>query len=119
VTDIASLFVWRRRNVVVAAITGELDISNARGIERQIVTELGPESAGLVVDLAGLAFLDAAGVHLLFALSDRARRRGLGFALVLPDGTPPRRVLELAGPRPRGWIHATEDEAIDAALGQA
>jgi anti-anti-sigma factor len=117
VTEIASLFVWRRRRVVIVAIAGEIDISNAREVESAIVAELDPDIAGLVIDLAGLGFLDGSGVHLLFALSDRLRGRGLGFALVIEAHSPPRRVLELAGPRPARWIHATEDDAIAAILG--
>jgi anti-sigma B factor antagonist len=116
VSDIASLFVWRRRHVVVAAITGEIDISNSGDLGVAIASELDADAAGLVIDLAGLTFLDGSGVHLLYALSDRSRGRGLGFALVLADDSPPRRVLELAGPRPASWIHPTEDDALRAVL---
>jgi anti-anti-sigma factor len=117
VTDIASLFVWRRRRVVVAAITGEIDISNARTLESSIVGELDPGVAGLVVDLGGLTFLDGSGVHLIYRLNDRVRGRGLGFALVVAGESEPRRVLELSrGARPNGWIHTTEDAAIAAVL---
>ena len=107
-TDIASLFVWRRRDVVVAAITGEVDISNARRLEREILAEV--DGTGLVVDLGGLGFMDGAGVHLLYALADRVPR----FAIVLPEGSFAERVLDLSGPRPRRWTHRTEDDAIDA-----
>jgi anti-sigma B factor antagonist len=117
VSDIASLFVWRRRRVVVAAITGEIDISNAHELETAIAGELGADAAGLVIDLAGLGFLDGSGVHLLYRLSDRLRARGLGFALVLGEDTPPFRVLALSGTRPLAWIHATEDDALRAVLG--
>ena len=115
-TDIASLFTWRRDRVVVAAITGEIDISNAAGLERTIVDAVGADSAGLVVDLSALTFLDGSGAHLLYSLNDRVRGRGLGFALVLPQSSPPRRVLELSGTRPAGWIHPTEDDAVTAVL---
>lgn len=115
-SDIASLFVWRRRRVVVAAITGEVDISNARDLEAAIVSELDADAAGLVIDLAGLGFLDGSGVHLLYRLADRLRGRGLGFALVLPEDTPPYRVLALSGSRPQAWVHATEDDALRAVL---
>jgi anti-anti-sigma factor len=116
VTDIASVFTWRRRRVAVVAITGEIDISNARELEAAIVSELDADVAGLVVDLGGLSFLDGSGVHLLYTLSDRLRGRGLGFALVVdPDG-PPRRVLDLSGERPQAWIHAREDDALRAVL---
>lgn len=114
-SDIASLFVWHRRRVVVAAITGEIDISNARELETAIVSELDADAAGLVIDLAGLGFLDGSGVHLLYRLSDRLRGRGLGFAVVLGD-SPPRRVLALTGTRPESWIHATEDDALRAVV---
>jgi anti-sigma B factor antagonist len=116
VTDIASLFTWRRDDVVVAAITGEIDISNAGSLEREIVDAVGSDSAGLVVDLSALSFLDGAGAHLLYALNDRLRGRGRGFALVLPGPSAPRRVLDLSGPRPAQWIYASEDEAIAAVL---
>jgi anti-anti-sigma factor len=116
VTDIASLFVWRDRRVVIAAITGELDISNARELEAAIAGELDPGVAGLVIDLGGLTFLDGAGVHLLYRLSDRLCGRGLGFAVVIGGDSAPRRVLELSGERPRGWMHAREGDAVHAVL---
>jgi anti-anti-sigma factor len=110
VNDIASLFVWHRCHVAIAAITGEVDVSNARELEAAIAAELDGDQVGLVLDLGGLSFLDAAGVHLLYRLADRVPR----FALVIGDDTPPRRVLDLSGDRPRGWIHATEDDAVRA-----
>jgi anti-anti-sigma factor len=110
VTDIASLFVWRDRRVVIAAITGEIDISNARQLESAIASELDGDAAGLVVDLGGLTFIDGAGVHLLYRLCNR----GLPFAVVVADDSPPRRVLDLSGERASTWMHATEDDAVRA-----
>jgi anti-anti-sigma factor len=115
-SEMASLFVWRRDGVIVAAITGEIDVSNADGLEHQIGAELSNESAGLVVDLGGLTFMDSSGVHLLFGLAQRLRFRSLGFAVVAPAGSPPRRVLELSGPEPTRWIHDTEEAAAKAVL---
>jgi anti-anti-sigma factor len=113
VTDLASLFVWRRDGVVVAAITGEIDISNARTLERDIVAELSDDDAGLVLDLGGLTFLDGSGVHLFYRLDDRVR----AFAIVLAEDALPRRVLDLSGSRPATWSHPTEDAAIAAVIG--
>jgi anti-anti-sigma factor len=104
VSGIASLFVWRRRHVVVVAITGEIDLSNARELETAIAADIGDATA-LVIDLGGLTFIDAAGVHLLHRIADRVRH----FALVIGDDTPPRRVLELTGER---RLYATEEEAL-------
>ena len=118
-SDLANLFVWRREGVVVAGVTGEIDVSNAAELERAIAGELDDGAVGLVVDLAGLEFMDSSGVHLLFGLGRRLAQRGLGFALVLPPDSLPRRVLELSGPEPVNWIHATEEEAIAAAVAAA
>jgi anti-sigma B factor antagonist len=114
VTDLASLFFWRRDGVMVAAITGEIDISNARELEAAILGELDGDT-GLVLDLGGLSFLDGSGVHLLTRLEDQMLGHGLGFAVVVSEDTPPRRVLRLSGPRPGRWVHPSEDAAVAAA----
>jgi anti-anti-sigma factor len=113
-TDLANLFVWQRDGIVVAGVTGEIDVSNAADLERAVGAELTSDTAGLVMDLGGLEFMDSSGVHLLFHLADRLERRGLGFALVLPADSIPRRVLELSGPRAGRWMHGTEEAAIAA-----
>ena len=103
-TDIASVFVWRRSHVVVVAITGEIDLSNARELEAAIAADLGDATA-VVIDLGGLEFIDAAGIHLL----QRLRARGLQLAVVVGEDSPPRRVLQLAGEQ---QLYATEDDAL-------
>jgi anti-anti-sigma factor len=113
-SDLANLFIWQRDGVVVAGVTGEVDVSNAAQLEQAVAAELSHETLGLVMDLGGLEFMDSSGVHLLFHLARRLERRGLGFALVLPPDSIPRRVLELSGPRTGRWMHATEEAAIAA-----
>jgi anti-anti-sigma factor len=116
VKELANLFVWLREDVVVAAVTGELDVSNAGALEQAIVLEVGNDAAGLVLDLAGLEFMDSSGVHLLFHLADRLAVRGRRLAVIAPVGSPPRRVLELSGREPHSWIHDGEDAALAAVL---
>ena len=112
-TDIASLFVWRRHDVVVAAITGEIDISNARSLERQIVAELDADADGLVdrphrPQRSSTAPACTCSTRSTTACAGRLRDRA-------PRRQRRRdRVLDLSGPRPQRWIHATEDDAIDA-----
>ena len=113
------MFVWRRDNVVVAAITGEVDVSNAERLTHSLAGAIDAQAAGLVIDLAGLEFMDSSGVHMLFELARRLRMLRRGFALVLAEGSAPRRVLELSGPQPREWIHPTEEAAIAAVLAVA
>jgi anti-anti-sigma factor len=119
VSELASVFVWRRDNVVVAAITGEVDVSNAEHLTKSMAGAIDEQAAGLVLDLAGLEFMDSSGVHMLFDLARRLRVARRGFALVMGEESPPRRVLELSGPEPLGWIHPTEEAAIAAVLATA
>jgi anti-anti-sigma factor len=118
-SDLANLFIWRRDDIVVAGVTGEIDVSNAADLERAVAAELPRDAAGLVMDLGGLEFMDSSGVHLLFHLAARLERRGLGFALVLAADSVPRRVLELSGQHARRWMHASEDAAIAAVRAMA
>jgi anti-anti-sigma factor len=113
-SELANVFIWQREGIVVAGVTGEIDVSNAPDLERAVAGELTRDTAGLVMDLGGLDFMDSSGVHLLFHLARRLERRGLGFALVLPADSIPRRVLELSGPWAQRWIHGSEDAAIAA-----
>jgi anti-anti-sigma factor len=115
-TELANLFLWHRENVVVAGVTGEIDVSNAQSLEHEIGVAITNEVVGLVVDLGGLTFMDSSGVHLMFGLAQRLRFRSLGFAIVVPARSTPRRVLELSGPEPARWIHDSEDEAVAAVL---
>jgi anti-anti-sigma factor len=58
--------------VVVASLTGELDLTNARELEERL-DEAAATEALLVVDINRVVFLDSAALHVFFRLS---RRRG-------------------------------------------
>jgi anti-anti-sigma factor len=117
-SDLANLAVARREGVAIATITGEIDVSNADGLELALLEEIG-DAAGLVVDLSRLKFMDSSGLHMLFALEQRLHYRRLGFAVVLTDESLPRRVFVLSGPRPITWIHANQDDAVASVLASA
>lgn len=76
----------------VARLSGEIDISNAATVEKRLRELLDDSSA--VLDLSGLSYLDSAGIRLLFRLGEALRGR---LRLVLGEGSPVRRVLEIAG----------------------
>lgn len=103
----------RSRDVLVAYLAGEIDISNAPGLEHRIV-EAAPaqEVTGLVLDLTDVSFLDSAGVRLLFALHATLTEQGRPLALVVPPGSPLDRVLEIVDIQRVMWVAQTLDEAF-------
>ena len=65
---------------LVVTATGEIDLASAPGLEREIFAALDRHPSLLVVDLAGVAFVDSSGVN---ALVQAARRAGDDTKLVL------------------------------------
>ena len=62
-------------DVVVARLTGELDISGAESTGQRIAEAVPSSARGVVVDMSELEFIDSSGISMLFAL---ARRWGAG-----------------------------------------
>jgi anti-anti-sigma factor len=103
----------RSRDVLVACLSGEVDISNAETMERRIAEAAPPEEVGgVVVDLSGVSFLDSAGVRLLFALHATLTEQGRPMALVVPARSPVGRVLEIVDIQRVVWVARTVDEAF-------
>jgi anti-anti-sigma factor len=78
--------------VEIVVLSGELDLTNASGLERRLGTEVGADTA-LVVDLNRVVFIDSAALHCFFRL---ARTRGRSrLALVVEPMAPIARALEI------------------------
>ena len=110
-SPLASVSVERHGDVAVARLAGELDLSNATTIEDQVTGGLGGITS-VAVDLAGLSYLDSAGLALLSRLAARIAGPGGALRLVVPPGAVVRRALWISG--------LTEaipvDETVEAAL---
>jgi anti-sigma B factor antagonist len=65
---------------VVVTATGEIDLASAAGFERELFAALDRDPNVVVVDLAGVAFLDSSGVN---ALVQAVRRAGDDTKLVV------------------------------------
>lgn len=85
----------RDDGVVVARIAGEVDGSNAVELGRALGEKLPSSAHGLVVDLGPVAYMDSAGIELLFGLARRLGDRRQRLGLSVPAGSPVRRVLEI------------------------
>jgi len=81
--------------VVVAHVSGEVDLSNAGSVTEQLVDAMPNSATALVLDLSGTQYLDSSGVRMLFELAQRLRNRGQGLEIVVPDDSSVRRVLLL------------------------
>jgi anti-sigma B factor antagonist len=77
-------------------LDGELDISTYEDARVRLAEAERAAPELLVVDLAGLRFVDSTGVRLILSADERAREAGRRLALRLGDG-PARRVFAALG----------------------
>ena len=79
------------------AIAGELDMAATFKLEPELDRLLdAPDLRRLECDLAGLSFVDSAGLGLLLALRERARDRGIAMTVVSVSA-PLQRILGVSG----------------------
>ncbi len=100
--------------VVVARLSGEIDLSNADGIEAAIAEATPNHVLAVVFDVSALDYLDSAGIHLIYKLREKLRARGQALRLVIPADSPANDALRLAG------VSRNVDtaETLDAALAE-
>jgi anti-anti-sigma factor len=109
----------REDGIVIAVLTGEVDMSNATSVRQQIAGSVTPDDDAVVVDLSELSFMDSAGLHSVVELStvlDEGRQKLL---LCVPHGSPMERAIEIIGLPQAVSVHPSRDEAIEAARASA
>jgi anti-anti-sigma factor len=109
-----ALDIRTENDVVVASLRGEIDLANASAIGSLVTGAVTNDATGLVLDLSDVTYLDSSGVHLVFDLSERLAGRQQRLALVVPDASRIRRVLDLVNVRAVLPVAATVAEAADA-----
>jgi anti-sigma B factor antagonist len=103
----------QREDVLIAAVEGEIDSSNASELRLALSERLPSASSALVLDLSRVSYLDSSGIHLLFDLGRRLSARRQEIRLVVPADAPMRRVLELCAVD----AVAPMDRSLEEALG--
>jgi anti-anti-sigma factor len=103
-----------RDRVVIARLTGEIDLSNAGAIESAIAEATPNHALALILDVGALGYLDSAGIHLIYKLREKLRARGQSLRLVIPADSPANDALRLAG------VSRNVDtaETLDAAMAE-
>jgi anti-anti-sigma factor len=93
----------------VVALRGELDIAGAAAL-----AALAAREGQLIIDLAGLEFIDCSGLAALAAVRGQARRAGGDVLLAAPQ---PQRILAAAGLSRLFSVHASVREAAFGGCG--
>lgn len=99
-------------DVVVARLSGELDIAGAEPVGKRIAEAVPSSARGVVVDMTELDFIDSSGISMLFSLARRVGSRRQELRVVAPAGRPVARVLEIVEFQRAAPVHADVDSAV-------
>lgn len=112
-TELLSMTRWERgpdhSRVVVLALAGELDQSNAGALWDPLARELG-RRRGVVLDLCAVTFFASVGVRLLLRAHTRSRSSGATLAVVASPMV--HRTLEVLGLLDHLPLHPTYRDAL-------
>lgn len=109
----------REGKVVVAILTGEVDMSNAATVRQQIAESVTSDEDALIVDLSELAFMDSAGLHSLIELGTVLDERRQQLVLCVPLDSPIARAIDIIGLPSAVSVHTDRAEAMEAARASA
>jgi anti-anti-sigma factor len=87
--------VEKRDGATIISLAGELDLYNAEDVRAALLECCAEEPTVLVVDLAGVTFIDSTALGVLIEARSRLAERD-GFRLAAP-GLETRRALEISG----------------------
>jgi anti-anti-sigma factor len=94
---LADLQTTVRDGVLVAEVTGEIDLSNAEELGEQILAELPGDARAVVIDLSQVGFLDSVGIFVIYGMRENLRERDKKLGLVVPPSSPIASTLALVG----------------------
>jgi anti-sigma B factor antagonist len=114
VSELAGLSVEERAGMVLARLSGELDIAEAGSTGERITGAVPASAPAVVIDLSELGFIDSSGVAMLFSLARQFDVRRQELRVVAPSGGLVARVLDLVEFRRAAPV----DQDLDAALTQ-
>jgi anti-sigma B factor antagonist len=112
VNPLAEVSVDERGSVVLARITGEIDLSNVDEIRSRLVGAVSQDVECLVLDLTPTTYLDSTGIRLLFELAERLQGRRQQLRLVVADKALVRRVVILTQLDQRVPLDASVEAAL-------
>jgi anti-anti-sigma factor len=114
--ELATLRVEQTEPIVVLRVVGEIDVSNVRDLEQQILDSVGNSAFGLVLDLSRVTYLDSSSVQMLGDLARRVGWREQRLAIAAPTGSRVDRVLAMAGSDVLLAVEPTVDAAVERVM---
>src|SRR5438270_4305708 len=116
---LADLQVDYRDRIVIAAVLGEIDMSNATDLHTAVIDATSNEALGLVLDLSEVHYVDSAGIHLLYRLGESLRDRGQTLRVVVPPDSAASDALRLAGIKRNVDVVEELDEGVQGVASAA
>ena len=110
--DLVQLDIDDGGDVVIASVSGELDLAGAPSTGDAIGAAVPTSARALVVDFTGLEFIDSSGIAMLFNLARRLGSRRQELHVVAVGGTPVARVLEIVEFGRAAPVHETRHAAL-------
>lgn len=95
--ELASVSLGRSDGIVLAEVSGEIDLSNAEDLRDEIAQWASNEDRAVIVDLTSVTYADSAGMNLLFVLARQLKDHGQIFGAVVPSESQPRRAFDVVG----------------------
>ena len=86
-----------REDAVRIVVGGEIDLTNAAAVERQVVDAISNQLTEVTLDLTTLTYIDSAGLRVLFTLGTRLETLQIALELLVPTQSPIRKMIELSG----------------------
>jgi anti-anti-sigma factor len=103
-----------RDSVGIARLTGDVDITQASMLRKELLGAIRNDDRGLVIDLTDARYVDSVGVSLLFELAERLTGRQIRFAVVVPPEGLVERVLTIVDLASVAEVYSELNDALSA-----
>ncbi|MFC3980791.1 MULTISPECIES: STAS domain-containing protein [Streptosporangium] len=103
--------------ILLLALGGELDYTNAERLRHDLHEAVGPEPRDLVVDLTELSFCDSSGLQVLLGVRELVQARGRRIALANPHQRL-KRIFHLTGLAEAFGVQPTVTQAVEILTSQ-
>lgn len=99
---------------VVAALTGDIDVSEVDRVTSQILAATHNEVRSVVVDLSRVTYLDSTGIHMLFDLIRKFHAARQAVGLVVPENSPLSTLMKITHVHEACPVTPTIDACLEA-----